>query len=472
VGESLGEAMQLGQSVVVSFGLALLSLSLHGCSFLKKHSDDTTETTTTSPLTVITTTTTGGGPDPEQQQHCAEWEEGGLICVKCAPGFDLVGGECFYSCITDMDDIKVVNSSGKGMCLDDTTLSNCSDEIPLVWPNTKEPITSLRIFSPWQSSWPEEQRAKAWEHLVKFVRSNGIKVLIGTQITCNETDDDRDWRYVLELMRTIGAEHVMGLAVGNELELLFTKPEVKSDSECIHRLWKGGYFWRKTADRVEEMDMLGNEFLRVPITSVFGGYALRDEPFVNDANAMVASYLANATATFGSRWVFSLNVYPYFDPNNRLDPNSTDQCKATIARCTCMDDARACLTGSVIQVMRRKMQAVTNRTDDLLWIGETGWSHPLSSTLSTPVRQCPAFSSRQTFETYYRNFLSWDLEITGVRGPDHIFYFTMRDSVNFGFHEHFGLVGHCGDTQCKLQRSSNSSSADHRQGGSGSQLIV
>jgi len=341
------------------------------------------------------------------------------------------------------------------MCLDDTTFSNCSDEIPLTWPNTKERVKSLRIFSAWQSGWPEGRRAKAWEHLVKFVRSNGIKVLIGTQITCNETEDDRDWRHVLELVRKIGVEHIMGLAVGNEMELLFMKEQVKSDPECIHRLWKGGYFWNKTVDRIAEMDMLGADFTRIPVTSVFGGFALGGEPFVDTPEAMVASYLTNATTAFGRRWAFALNVYPYFDPGNNLDPHSKDQCNATISRCICLKDS-GCLTGSVIRSMRRKMKAVTNRTADILWIGEMGWSHPMSSTLSTPVKNCPAFSSRATFESNYRNFLSWDLEIPGVKGPDHIFYFTMRDSVNFGFHEHFGLIGKCGETDCKLQQANAS----------------
>eukprot|EP00443_Scrippsiella_acuminata_P055780 CAMPEP_0115533138 /NCGR_PEP_ID=MMETSP0271-20121206/85957_1 /TAXON_ID=71861 /ORGANISM="Scrippsiella trochoidea, Strain CCMP3099" /LENGTH=111 /DNA_ID=CAMNT_0002965491 /DNA_START=134 /DNA_END=470 /DNA_ORIENTATION=- len=62
------------------------------------------------------------------------------------------------------------------------------------------------------------------------------------------------------------------------------------------------------------------------------------------------------------------------------------------------------------------------------------------------------FSSRQVYETYYKNFLSWDLQMGDMRGPDHVFYFTMRDSVNFGMEEHFGLIGQCGETKCKLQK--------------------
>lgn len=36
-------------------------------------------------------------------------------------------------------------------------------------------------------------------------------------------------------------------------------------------------------------------------------------------------------------------------------------------------------------------------------------------------------------ENYYQNFLRWTLDISAdVRGPDHVFYFTARDSGNFG----------------------------------------
>jgi hypothetical protein len=251
----------------------------------------------------------------------------------------------------------------------------------------------------------------------------------------------------------------MGLAVGNEMELLFTKAEVRAEHSCIPNLWKGGRFWNQTVGRVREMDLLGAEFQSIPVTSVFGGMALGGTPFFETPDAMVASYLANATAEFGARWAFSLNIYPYFDPGNNLDRGSAHKCDDAIKRDICLEGPE-CITPNMIRVMRQRIKMLTEREDDLLWIGETGWSHPMSSTLSTPVNRCPAFSSRRTFETYYRNFLSWDLNVTGTRGPDHIFYFTMRDSVNFGMEEHFGLVSRCGEKKCKMQQVPNTTESD------------
>jgi len=453
-----GAAARLGSAML---GLAAVSVSLHGCSLgIRRHhkhddddpSGDVTITSTTVPdenMTTTTTTTPSGGA---LKEHCAQWAEEDLICSRCEEGYELDSGRCFFSCQSDMEVLDVVNPSGKGVCLDDTTLSDCSDQIPFKWPNTKERITSMRLFTAWQSTWPEEGREAATDQLVRFIRSNGVKVLVGTQITCDEEADDRDWHHVLELVHKIGPDHLMGLAVGNEMELYSQKAWVRENRSCIHNIWEGGYFWNKTVARVSELDLLFEEESRkVPVTSVFGGFILGGEPFVDIPDARVLSYIQNATQEFGSRWAFSLNIYPYFDPGNALDPGSEHECNATIARCLCLDGPN-CLMSSIVSSMRRKIKAVTGNDDDILWIGETGWSYPMSSTLSSPVKNCPDFSSRHTFETSYRNFLSWDLQLKGVRGPDHIFYFTMRDSVNFGMSEHFGLVDSCGETTCKLQK--------------------
>jgi len=94
---------------------------------------------------------------------------------------------------------------------------------------------------------------------------------------------------------------------------------------------------------------------------------------------------------------------------------------------------------------------------DTLWVGETGWSFPRSKTLSTDMKKCTEWSDESSFKTYYNNFLQWDMKLYGIRGPDHVFYFTMRDSVANGLPEFFGLVGDggptklCQNTTCKLQ---------------------
>lgn len=69
---------------------------------------------------------------------------------------------------------------------------------------------------------------------------------------------------------------------------------------------------------------------------------------------------------------------------------------------------------------------------------------------------CPDFSSQNSLKNYYKNFLRWTLDISDdVDGPDHVFYFTARDSGNFGVGEHFGLIADCDATACKLQSKSS-----------------
>lgn len=378
------------------------------------------------------------------------------MCVKCEDGFELASGVCLYACQSDLEQIQVKNASRKGLCLDDTTLSQCADKMPYLWPHSDEPITSLRLFTAWRAAWPEAERNLAWYNLAQYVKAHNVKVFIGTQVSCNETDDDEDWNLVLEFVKLLGAKHVMAVAVGNEMELLYTKAYVQSDKTCIPRIWKGGYFWAKTVQRLKDIDALGDEWKQIPVTSVFGAALLGGEPFFETPNAMVASYIANATGKYKDRWVFALNVYPYFDPGNSLDPGTAHECNKSISRCTCLDKS-SCLMVSVVGEMRRRMKVVTGSDDGTLWVAETGWSTPASSTLATPVVACPAFSSRDTFESYYRRFLSWEMEIEGVRGPDHIFYFTMRDSNNFGIEEHFGLIATCDAAECKLQRANDTS---------------
>ena len=103
----------------------------------------------------------------------------------------------------------------------------------------------------------------------------------------------------------------------------------------------------------------------------------------------------------------------------------------------------------------RTIALMVSPTNDVLWVTETGWSSPQPSTLDTRMAHCPEFSSPQSFQTYYSGFLSWNLSLSGTspRGPDHIFFFTVRDSNNFGMEEHFGLIDTCSTTQCKLQES-------------------
>lgn len=358
-----------------------------------------------------------------------------------------------YHCRSDLQFDEVANLSQKGIAVDDTTFKGCSEKIPLSWPNTGASLGSLRLFKAWDPSWPEEERLEAWGALKGFVEKNEAKILMGTQVTCNETDDDRDWAWVLELLELLGPKHVMALAVGNEMELLQFKPPDVVPRACAQQIWSGGYFYRKLTERVKSLNELKG-FQDVLLTSVFGGYIIAGNPFVDTPMAKVLSFLQNVTDDYGDRWVFTLNVYPYFDPGNRLDPNSTSGCSSALEKSLCFDGP-GCLLPSITSTMRRSMEKLTGTKSGKLWLGETGWSYPQASTLpgaNAQMAKCKNFSSELAFRTYYQNFLKWNLSIgTDERGPDHVFYFTLRDSVNFGVGEHFGLIESCDSESCKLE---------------------
>eukprot|EP00434_Breviolum_minutum_P025001 symbB.v1.2.022088.t1/scaffold1938.1/size102858/10 len=353
-----------------------------------------------------------------------------------------------YECISDLDLGQVVNASQKGMAVDDTTFHICSDRIPDRWPNSATPLGSLRLFKAWDQNWPDDQRIEGWKKLTAMVHRGNVRVLVGTQVTCNETDDDKDWDSVRQLLQLLGPNHVMAVAVGNELELLQFKSDIPAS--CVKNVWEGGYFYRKFVERVEDLQNMKG-FEEVPFTSVFGGYILAGSPFVDTPQARVLSFLQNVTDTYGEQWIYSLNVYPYFDPNNRLDPNSTTKCKKALAKALCMEEG--CLLPSITSQMRKSMVKLSS-TATQLWLTETGWSFPQAASLpgaNSAMAKCKNFSSEIAFRTYYQNFLKWNLTIGNERGPDHAFFFTLRDALNFGVGEHFGLIKDCASSSCKLQ---------------------
>jgi hypothetical protein len=215
---------------------------------------------------------------------------------------------------------------------------------------------------------------------------------------------------------------------------------------------------------VKDLDGLGMS--HVPVTTVMGAAVLAAEPFVEDpAQALFSSWVSNATKEYGERFVFSLNSYGYFDINAMLDDGTSDQCTAALKHALCLQTKNLdhCYVPGQIAEFRRRMQMVTGLANGgKLWLGETGWSSPRASTLGGNAQDplhdmsnCPAWSSYESFQQYYENFLSWDLSLPGgVAPPDHMFYFSIRDSSNFGMREGFGLVG--GDDEsawCELTSS-------------------
>jgi len=370
---------------------------------------------------------------------------------KCPQAFHPVDGRCLYACHSDIPPYRVIRAKHKGLCIDDTTFLECPDQIPYLWPHTRERITSLRLFTPWKPKWPASRREEVWAKIIDFVHINNARVLIGVEHSCDDHQNELEWQIAREFLTRIGAGYVMAVAIGNEMELLWAKDEKFVPKGCLDRLWVRSGFLKTYMKRVEELDRIPG-FKGVPITTVLGGFALAPSklPFYEEDIARINTFLHKVTRKYGRRFVFSFNFYPYFGPSLQADPGTKGrECWNMVRAGVCLREN--CMVAREAIDARKKMQQLTGRPDDVLWITETGWSHPKSVSLLTGLKDCDEWSSRRTFKTFYENFLAWDLSMGKVRPPDHVFYFTARDSVNFEQAEHFGLITHCGTDRCKLQ---------------------
>mmetsp|Transcript_93115 Transcript_93115/g.259367 ORF Transcript_93115/g.259367 Transcript_93115/m.259367 type:complete len:377 (+) Transcript_93115:99-1229(+) len=358
----------------------------------------------------------------------------------------LLGAVALYQCSSDVGFGFVLAPEKKGLAVDDITFQSCPDRVPAFWPNTQERVQTFRLFKAWDPRWNHKARWAAWKNLRDLAKAINAKILVSTQVTCNEAEDIQAWTWTKELLKLLGPEHVMGIAIGNELELLFTQTSVPP--QCVHNIWDGGHFWQRFTSSVAEVDAMG--FQGVPLTSAFGGLALAGNPFFEvPGKALVNSFLRNASMTYGNRFAFMWNIYPYFDQKMHMDPGVAGQCHYALGNSTCM--APGCNVPEMAVLYRQKMLQLTGKQDSLMWIGETGWSSPKSGGLTTDMAGCPAWSELLALQTFYRNFLYWDLSIGNGRPPDHVFYFTLRDSSTFGVGEHFGLIKTCHDSLCKVQ---------------------
>lgn len=344
-----------------------------------------------------------------------------------------------FNCRSNLSLATVRNAGKKGMCLDDTTFELCSGELPEYWPHTGTKVTSMRIFKAWGVAPPtifHTDRLAAWANVKAFAQRNGVKFLIGTSVGCDKAGDETEWQLARQFMAFVGPQHIMGLAVGNELELLYMKSGEYQNPECLKGLFEGRVYEREFYRRVAEMDKMPG-FSGIPVTAVFGMYVMAGQPFVQQWNSGIAEFLKAVWHTYGQRFVFSFNLYPYFDPSSRCTP-------ASIRAAT---DFHSGMVPGSARAVRLRMQAMGAGTARL-WVGETGWSTPESASVAAMAAGCADFSSASTFKNFYNNFLDWDLASAGV---DHVFYFTIHDSKNFDAPEHFGLIGECGSAQCKLQ---------------------
>merc|ERR1711862_238936 len=167
----------------------------------------------------------------------------------------------------------------------------------------------------------------------------------------------------LKLAQEIGADHIMGLAIGNEIDIL--KP-----GACKTKLWNHGYYWKATKARISAMDQLGAAYQKVRVTAVISGEAIWS-PFAD-------GFLRQAYKEYGDRWAFSYNVYTYW--NGKLGR----PCEKTIQAQTCWD-SETCGMITTFTTARQKVQQITGKSDSTMWITETGWSSPVTSTRPSPA---------------------------------------------------------------------------------------
>lgn len=354
------------------------------------------------------------------------------------------------------DDGELPKMANKGLVLDDMTWTSCPEKIIGRWPNTIEPVTSIRTNAPWREMWGKgyadtAAQENAWDQLAKYVKTHNAKVLIGQDMTCNDTSDDIQWKLNLKMIEKIGAENVMGLAVGNEMDDLHNKEW--GPPACINRLYSQGHFWTTFQSRVHDFDerFPGNT-AKLTVVWTMSPTDSTGTPFRDDPDAMVNTFVTNAYEKYKDRWVWTFNPYPFWAGGLQLDPGTTNKCSKAIT------ETRTNMGAEMLSKLRQRIKQVTHNDDDTLWVGEMGWTSPKPDKYPPQLGLvCPDFTSLATFAGYYEHFLKWDLTLTEaktqpntLKGPDHAFFFTMRDAGNGGIVEHFGIVETCESTECKI----------------------
>lgn len=444
--------MALAQRIAISAAITAASLGLWGCggggssptpSPSPSPSPQPTPGPTTSAPTPAPTTSTTPAPTP-------------------AP--PIVG----YACKSDVAFKDLTKISSKGIVMDDTTYINCPDQLFAGWPNTNQEMKLIRTNSPWRTMWDQWDdknhtlRKHSMNTLAKFIKDNNAQVLLGQDATCNETDDDIQWQLNLEFMQQLGSEHILGVAIGNEMDILADHPDWWRTAfpNCMVDLWDKQGYWTAFKRRVKEMDeKIGGS---IPVTSVFtAGFAhCGTEPPFNEHNqpfeefpgkAMIRTFVKNAYKEYGKRWVWTFNPYPIWSGGLGLDPGA-NTCNNAIAL------TRGPIAHDMIAYVRKAATFITGNPDDKIWAGEYGWSSPKSQGMSMGIFRCDNYTSLETFTNYYEHFLKWDLSLGEATHPedrklvglDKAFYFSMRDSNNGAASEYFGLVNKCGSDQCKI----------------------
>jgi len=330
--------------------------------------------------------------------------------------------------------------------LDDTTFRHCPDNMTGLWPNTKqERVGSLRLFKPWSPEWGDDAaRQRAWAVMKKWLDINGGQVLLGTGVTCDVDADDQMWHWSLELIKLLGKHRIMGIAIGNEMDIFF-----RQGSKCNDELWNTRY-WETLQARVADVDKLGMNDTK--ITIVWAMSVLGAKPWKEDHEAKVNTLVNQAYKKWGKRWVWSFNVYAIWDAS--LFPTSEKDCQVMTHGATHIEYTKA-----ILKTARQRIKMTTGNDDDVMWVGENGWSSPMPDG-HAKFPWCPNYDALSSLLDAYQSFMSWDLTLDdGLVGPEHAFYFTMRNANNIGAKEYFGLVDTCTDEICKIRNASRQRTA-------------
>jgi exo-beta-1,3-glucanase (GH17 family) len=340
-----------------------------------------------------------------------------------------------WNCLSASPKHHITASASKGVCLDDTTLSGCSGKIPQYWPNTKSEIKSVRIFKVWnlRSNWyPEE----AFKDLKDYAVQNGVAYLLGLSVSCDSYADDQEWNAAMGFIRFIGPEYIMGLAVGNELDVNVGGQD--KDPECVGNLWQGGRYFETLVKRVQDFDAIDERLSTLPITAVISARGLSDE---------VKILYGQSIERFGGRFVASFNIYPQFSEGLK---EAGCQGSVTVG-VKFATDAPAGFVPNVAKYFRTELNK-NGWKSTKLWVTEVGWHTGGDCALKCDL----ACKNHEAQEDFYQNFLRWDMTAGTLDNSteevvvDHVFYFTLRDATAFGITEEFGIMQGCSNPHCKF----------------------
>jgi len=137
----------------------------------------------------------------------------------------------------------------------------------------------------------------------------------------------------------------------------------------------------------------------------------------------------------GDRFVYSFNEYPFWALNCYAYP----------------EPGKWTGISQVMSDYKNRIAIANKNKHPVIWMTETGWSSTVPSSQYPPV--CPNgtygtdYCSVARLKGYYQGFREWDLGYAEFG-----FYFSLRDSSNFGMTEGFGLVNGCAESTslCKI----------------------